>query len=79
MRRAGYVCDVCQTPKREVNRWWVLGPGRPGALVAEPWSEAEAQLPEAKHLCGVACLLRAVASWADGAVGVEELERLLGG
>jgi hypothetical protein len=75
-------CDVCGRQKREVNHWWVLHPSRlarthgmPKWLRTSvmPWDEEEAAAPNALHICGQACMLKAIERFMQG----HEVEREL--
>ncbi len=62
-------CDVCGRMKREINHWWVLLPGRVTGIgdqtkwlriSAMPWNDEDAASPMAQHICGQACMLKAI-------------------
>jgi hypothetical protein len=62
-------CDVCGQQKREVNHWWVLQPSRLTGprtatkwyrLSVMPWNDEDAASMEAQHICGQACMLKAM-------------------
>jgi hypothetical protein len=62
-------CDVCERQKREVNHWWVLLPSRLSGtrtdakwlrMAVMPWNDEDAADPQAQHICGQACMLKAM-------------------
>ena len=62
-------CDVCSRVKRDINHWWILQPSRYSGsgdqakwlrVAAMPWNDEDASGPMAQHLCGQACMLKAM-------------------
>jgi hypothetical protein len=72
-----FTCDICGTPKKESNHWWLARPESPCGLRIEPWDEAEAILPDIQHLCGEGCVLRALTAWMQRSGSVADLERMM--
>jgi len=68
-----YSCDSCQSKKNPSNGWWLLfvcnvnteinlHPLKLGeGTVVIPWDDEVADIDGVKHLCGIDCVLKAVA------------------
>lgn len=69
-------CRASKTPT-SANGWWLIRAHAPSGMLLEPWTMAEAMLPDTKHYCGVACLNRAVDQWTSIALSSDQLERML--
>jgi hypothetical protein len=74
-------CDVCGRLKREVNHWWVMLPSRLTGSRADarwmrtavmPWNDEDAADPQAQHICGQACMLKAMERFMQGHEQVRE-------
>ncbi len=63
MRANGFTCDVCRTPKRDVNHWFMaevkLIPQIKVTIFE--WDAALEPDNRLKHLCGVECACRFMA------------------
>lgn len=59
-----YTCDRCKTPKRETNHWFALR-SVGATLQILPF---ENSLPSDRHICGQACLIKAVTAFAGGVI-----------
>ena len=51
-------CRASKTPT-SANGWWLARAHAPSGMLLEPWTMAEAMIPDTKHYCGAACLVRA--------------------
>jgi hypothetical protein len=62
-----YKCNLCSSPRKEANHWWVMFQGREASLILMTWDDAVKMGilgdPGVLHICGAECASKALSSW----------------
>jgi hypothetical protein len=61
------VCDVCQRPKGEGNKWLLVA-GGDGSFIVYRWDDLIARDSTIRHVCGQSCLFKLLGEFLSSEV-----------